>query len=1144
MFVRLQCPACGKSLLVECDATPQVLVCRACGTSFEPPPDCMLPAAYEADWTAPASRARGGRSRYVLSIGLVTGITLLMIGGLLAAIWPRRPGAPAQAAGAPAAPLIQPIATATSAGPSLTDRVLAMKTDAEVLALSGNFNGAAEKYRQIRALLGGRDASGPLLKELARQVDEGERRLNAVLAAQRPANASADFASGQPAVTSASDFSSQSPAADAGPGDSVPQPQPAANVAPPPTSTGASDFGQPPAIRADRPNRLVPAAARAQLRGIGDAEIGRAIERGASFLLSQMKDGELPPDGAIVDSQRQALDALCVYALAQSGLAINDARLSPHGTLLPRMLERLRGYDLKSDGQVTNRPITYGRSLRAAALATYNRQEDRNVLKQDVAWLIRSQVQGAYTYDDLYLHLMEQGMKPTEGRGPVDQGVVVPPNQLDCGDGSDFGGGSPPPGFSPGDGPYVGGGGSPPPPPPSIPGGPGFGPSGPGSQPPAKPSWYNPPPRYQSPPILRYVPPQFDRGYMGTHLNPPAPKGPSGPGGPPGRSGPYVPPGWNDGFKPNAPGPTFVFPWDNSNSQYGLLGVWAGAEVGMEVPDAYWRDVEHHWIACQLGTGEWAYHAGNKKGYYAMTCAGVASLLVTHDYLDIPQLKGAIGREPYSPSLAAGLAWLDAGNHGVDVPNAGTHYVGYDLFGIERVGLASGFKYFGSHDWYRELAGRIVPAQFADGAFGHEDHGNDAIVDTAYTLLFLSRGRHPVMMTKLKFGKYWDNRPRDLANLAKFAGRELERPLNWQVVGIEHDWQDYFDSPVLYIASHEAPQLQDADYRKLRSFVLAGGLIFTQADGASPAFNAWVPELARRIAPGYKLEPLPDNSPVYSIEYKVAAHPPMLGVSNGSRLLLVHSPVDLSLAWQERSTKTRRWAFEIGTNIFVYASGKPDLRNRLDSPYVPAPPDAPKATLRVAVLQYNGNWNPEPAAWFRMSRCLQWEGGPALDVRPLAITDLGPGVCPVAALTGTDAHKFSPAEVQALRAYVVSGGTLLIDATGGENAFARSVRDALLPAAFSDGVDEPLRPDHPLVKGMKPGLANASPVRLRQFAIDRLGKLAPQIRVLDVGKGHVVFSALDLTSGLLGTRTWGVLGYEPVSAQAFVRNVLLWNPNP
>jgi hypothetical protein len=266
----------------------------------------------------------------------------------------------------------------------------------------------------------------------------------------------------------------------------------------------------------------------------------------------------------------------------------------------------------------------------------------------------------------------------------------------------------------------------------------------------------------------------------------------------------------------------------------------------------------------------------------------------------------------------------------------------------------------------------------------------------------------------------------------------------------------------------------------------------------------------------------------------------MLGVSNGSRLLLVHCPADLSLAWQERSTKTRRWAFELGANVFIYASGKPDLRNRLESPYIPPAPATPSKTIRLAILKYDGNWNPEPAAWFRMSRYLQWEGGPALDIRPLLLEEIGPGICPIATLTGTDAHAFTSTEIAALRAYVEAGGTLLIDSTGGENAFTRSVRDTLLPAAFSDGIEQPLPPDHPLFKDLTRGLANASPLRLRPYAIDRLGQLAPPIRLLKVGQGRVLFSPLDLTSGLLGTRTWGIAGYDPTSAEKFSRNLILW----
>ena len=585
---------------------------------------------------------------------------------------------------------------------------------------------------------------------------------------------------------------------------------------------------------------------------------------------------------------------------------------------------------------------------------------------------------------------------------------------------------------------------------------------------------------------------------------------------------------------------TFVFPWDNSNSQYGLLGVWAGAEVGAEVPDAYWGLVDRHWKACQLPGGQWAYNAQDRQGYYAMTCAGIASLLVTHDYLDGPMLHGAVGRPPYSDALAAGLAWLENAANSVAIPNEHTHYMGYDLFGLERVGLASGYKYFGGHDWYRELAARIVASQFPNGAWGHDDHGNDTVVDTAYTLLFLSRGRHPIIMTKLKFDPAWNNRPRDVANLARFASRDLERPLNWQVVGIEHPWYDWFDSPVLYIASHRPPALNVDGYRNLRDFALAGGLIFTHADAGSKGFDKWVGDACQKLFPGYPLRQIAPNDPIFSLQYKLGAHEKLMGVSNGARWLLVHSPGDLAATWQQRSDKTRRDRFQLGTNIFLYAAGKPELRNRIDSSYVPAPATPAARRITVARLKYDGNWDPEPGAWQRFSRVLQSQSGQAIDLKPMAIEKLIAGAAPLATLTGTDAHQFTDAESKAMRAYVESGGVLLIDSCGGENAFTGAVRDQLLEKTFADALRQPLPSDHALYKDLSPGKSNPSPLRLRGFAIEHLGQLAPQVQIFKLGSGYVAFSSLDLTSGLLGTNTWGIMGYEPNSAQTFVRNLVFW----
>ena len=523
-----------------------------------------------------------------------------------------------------------------------------------------------------------------------------------------------------------------------------------------------------------------------------------------------------------------------------------------------------------------------------------------------------------------------------------------------------------------------------------------------------------------------------------------------------------------------------------------------------------------------------------------MSCAGVASLLVTHEYLDLPMLRGAVGREPYLPSLRAGLNWLDQGDNSVKTPNLQTHYFGYDLFGMERVGLASGYKYFGNHDWYRELIGPTLAGQFVNGSWGREDHGLDTVVDTAYALLFLSRGRHPVIMTKLKFDGNWDNRPRDVANLAKFAGPELEDQFNWQIVDINHPWYDWFDSPVAFIASHKAPNLTDRNYAELRNFVQAGGLIFTQADMSSPAFDKWVTVLAAKVAPGHLLEAIPPTDPIYSINYKVAGHR-LMGVRNGVRWLIVHSPSDIAMAWQQRSTKTRLAEFQLGTNIFLYASGKPDLKikNRLESPYIPEPTTPPRQAVRVARVSFNGNWDPEPGAWGRFARYLQWETDVSLAIGTVAADKLSAGIAPVAALTGTGPVKFSDAEVNSIRDYVTAGGVLLVDPCGGDNTFRMASRESLLLRLTQDAKPMAIAPDSILLRNIAGG-PGPIPLRVRRYTLEKYGNALAGIEMMTLGKGAIVICPRDITFGLLGVQTWGVDGYRPEAAQMFVRNLLEW----
>jgi len=145
-------------------------------------------------------------------------------------------------------------------------------------------------------------------------------------------------------------------------------------------------------------------------------------------------------------------------------------------------------------------------------------------------------------------------------------------------------------------------------------------------------------------------------------------------------------------------------------------------------------------------------------------------------------------------------------------------------------------------------------------------------------------------MNKLRFDGFWANRPRDMANLSKYVSAEMEQPVNWQVVPISHDWTDWTDCPILYMASHKAPVLTDRDYDNIRSFIQSGGMLYTQADGGELAFSHFVEQMSAKLFPAYEMADLPLNHPLYSVLFHESAKPRLRVLSNGARLLIVHSP--------------------------------------------------------------------------------------------------------------------------------------------------------------------------------------------------------------------------------------------------------------
>ena len=372
-----------------------------------------------------------------------------------------------------------------------------------------------------------------------------------------------------------------------------------------------------------------------------------------------------------------------------------------------------------------------------------------------------------------------------------------------------------------------------------------------------------------------------------------------------------------------------------------------------------------------------------------MTTVAVASLLLARDALHQDEAADCRGT-PADPAIAKGLHWLadHADTIGTDgrTPRA---YPYPTLYGVERIGSAGGIKYFGSVNWFRKGAEWLLTDQQSDGSWGNSYNGADgnpaSFQATCFAVLFLARGQVPLMMQKLDYSAadpkratQWDQRPRDVANLARVTGKNLEEELAWQTVTLASPARDYHDAPVLYLAGHDPLVLDAAGKAKLKAFVEDGGLIVANADCGGLGFANTVKKLATEITP-YEFRTLPAASLIYTRQQFPAARwkrkPVVLGLSNGVRELIVLMPSgDPGRAWNAGTVGGHEADFELGADLFEYAAGRADLRTRGESYLAEADP-AITATAKVAVgrFKYASNWDPSRARGERWRRrCTTW----------------------------------------------------------------------------------------------------------------------------------------------------------------------------
>lgn len=628
---------------------------------------------------------------------------------------------------------------------------------------------------------------------------------------------------------------------------------------------------------------------------------------------------------------------------------------------------------------------------------------------------------------------------------------------------------------------------------------------------------------------------------------------------------------------------------DPSNSQFALLALHEGQRVGVRLDDdprasdLAWEhcftSAESYWHRIQNNDGSFPY-SGDSRG--SMTCAGIASLIITGSELGSLEARAAGDQiaccgnvDEREDRVQAALNWLSA-NFSIESNPGAPGYHFYYLYALERAGRMTGNRFIGNHDWYREGADLLLKRQDkADGLFPSNSgfETNDHVINTSFALLFLSKGKRQIVISRLEHGRGndWNRHRQAMQNLTMHTESVWKRDLSWQTVDIEKaSLADLLETPVLFISGTEALALDGAQREKLHDYVQQGGFIFAEAcneDGCNGEafefeFRNFVVETF-----GQPLEKLAPDHPIWSVEAR--ANPQSLphdfwlyGVQSCCRLGLVYSPISLSCRWElnapygikaARSAKLQAQldeATKIGVNVLSYATGK-QLKEKLDAVSIlegnlPTPP-SDRGTLLIPKLEHGAGADDAPRAlpnlllWLNRENPFQISN----ERRMISINESELQKYPIVFMHGRGAFRFSEKQRQALREYLENGGFLFADAICADEQFAISFRrefNLILPQRPL----ERLPADHPMLTRRFKGydvrqVSMLDPTPTGEKLISGQRRTAPQLEVAQMDdRIAVVFSPLDMSCALESRHSLQCRGYLREDAGRLGINIILF----
>ena len=610
---------------------------------------------------------------------------------------------------------------------------------------------------------------------------------------------------------------------------------------------------------------------------------------------------------------------------------------------------------------------------------------------------------------------------------------------------------------------------------------------------------------------------------------------------------------------------------DNSNTQFAVLGLNEAANIGIDIPRTTWQRVRKHFELDQHRDGGWAYRrlktakqersakkherwSSPSPAYGSMTTAGLGCLYIAEKHLGVEKKDTAglfkngkyihCGRFSRSAAIGNGLRWMN--RHFIPDGNPrirGKHrWMFYYHYGVERVGTLSGLRDFGNHNWFREGASFLLSDLNSWGS------GN---YNTAFVVMFPSKGNRPILFQKLKWQGRWNRNINDLKNLTEFIGDKLGKEGIWQTTSLLEPLSQWRQGPVLMVTGHKFPRFKEVHIQKFRQYVQSGGTLLFEACCGSEAFNNGFVEFAKRAWPENELKDLPASHSVFSSHFKIDQTYSLQGLDMGCRTSVFYSPKALSSLWQLRTVPQHsKLAFELGTNILAYATGKEAMPNKLDkvelsTVVAPAsePAAMPRGTVQIARLIHGGDYNADSNAMLNLAADLRDKAKVNIVARKSHIqpTDEAIYKYPLLFMTGHGRFQYSQRQITALREYLNRGGFLISDACCGSKEFDAGFREMVEQLYPNDSL-QPASPEHPILKGkVGVSLGELSYRKVLAEKLNTRGTTSPSLETVAIdGRTVIIYSRYDWSCALQGDKPSNCHGYADNDGQKLARSIGLF----